>query len=65
MNFSDFKCSHFINYILSDFIEILRYDWHTGLCTFKVYSVIIRLTNIVNDYHNKFSEHPFSHIDTK
>ena len=39
------------------FPVLLRYDWHTALYKFKVYSIIIWLTYTSwNAYHNKFNE---------
>ena len=35
---------------------LLRYNWHVTLCKFKVYSVMIWITYILqNDYHNNVS----------
>ena len=41
-----------------------RYNWHTALYKFKPYSIVTwRISQ--NDYHDKFSEHPSSQIDTE
>ena len=45
-------------------LNLLRYNWHTALYKFKVYSIMIRLI-LGNDYHNKFGKHLLCHIDTK
>ena len=46
------------------FLPVVRYNWHTTLYKFKMYSIMIFLTSW-NDYHIKFSEHPSFHRDTK
>ena len=43
---------------------LLRYNRHTALFKFKVCSIRIDLHTSGSDHHNKFSEHPSSHIVT-
>ena len=47
---------------LSSASVLLRYNWHTALYMFKVYSIMIWLTYIMNDYHSKFREHSSAQI---
>ena len=37
---------------------LLKYNWHTVLYKFKIYSIIIWLTISWNIYHNMFSKYP-------
>ena len=56
------KSTEFFNLLLFFLLSLLRYNWHTVL--FKVYSLMIRLTNIKKRFYNKFNKHSSSHIDT-
>ena len=49
---------------LSFFLVLLRNNWHTSLCKFKAFSMMVWFTYVVNDFHQRFSKHPSSHIDT-
>lgn len=45
-----------ILFFLSPPPALLRYNWHTTLCKFKVYNVMVWYTHILqNVYHNKVS----------
>lgn len=51
---------------VSLFFVLLRYNWHTALCKFRLYKVMIcLLCTSLNDYHNMFSESPLPHLGTK
>lgn len=49
---------------LSFFLVLLRNNWLTSLCKFKAFSMMVWFTYVVNDFHQRFSKHPSSHIDT-
>ena len=49
---------------LGNFFFQFYWDKTDILYKFKMYSIMIQLT-LWNDYHNKFIEHPSSHMDKK
>ena len=53
--------SLFVFFIL---LVLLRCTWHTTCYKFKLFSIMIWLASW-NDCHNRFSEHPLSHMHMK